>query len=126
MIAVDANVLVRLVVQDDPHQVARALKFVSEGVWVSTLVFAETIWLLSSYYQFTHAMVLQTAHDFLHHEKLTMEAPDALEAALASFRAHPKLGFNDCLIVALAHTHGHTPVGTFDKSLAKLSGVVAV
>ena len=42
--AIDTNVLVRLIVRDDPEQVARAEAFVEHGAWISLLVLAETVW----------------------------------------------------------------------------------
>jgi predicted nucleic-acid-binding protein len=50
MRAVDTNVLVRLVARDDAQQVAAAEAFVSPGAWVSHLVLAEAIWVLTSVY----------------------------------------------------------------------------
>lgn len=54
-----------------------------------------------------------------------MRAIDAAVAAraLAAFKAHPSVGFSDCLIVELARRSGHLPLGTFDKGLARLDGV---
>ena len=43
MLAVDTNVLVRLIVRDDADQVRSAERFVGKGAWVSHLVLAETL-----------------------------------------------------------------------------------
>ena len=48
MRAVDTNVLVRLITRDEPRQVATAEAFVAEGAWVSHVVLAETIWVLTA------------------------------------------------------------------------------
>jgi hypothetical protein len=53
MRAVDANLVVRLVVRDDPEQVELAEKFISSGAWVSHLVLVETIWVLDAVYERT-------------------------------------------------------------------------
>lgn len=42
MRAVDTNLLVRLVVRDDPTQVAAAELFVQSGAWISHVVLVET------------------------------------------------------------------------------------
>ncbi len=53
MLAVDTNVLVRIVINDDPRQAIRARKLVAEtDVWVSTTVLLETEWVLRSLYRF--------------------------------------------------------------------------
>jgi predicted nucleic-acid-binding protein len=54
MPAVDTNVLVRLIVRDDPRQVRAAEAFVQEGAWVSLLALAETTWVLASAYRYRH------------------------------------------------------------------------
>ena len=51
MRAIDTNVLVRLVTQDDAKQVAAAEEFVRAGAWVSLLALAEAIWVLSYVYR---------------------------------------------------------------------------
>ena len=38
MLAIDTNILVRLVVRDDSDQVEAAQKFVRKGAWISYLV----------------------------------------------------------------------------------------
>ena len=43
MLAVDTNVLVRLIARDDAAQVRVAEEFATKGAWVSHLVLAETL-----------------------------------------------------------------------------------
>lgn len=53
MIAVDTNVLVRLLTGDNPGQAAKAYAlFASESIWVSKTVLLETAWVLASLYGF--------------------------------------------------------------------------
>ena len=40
-----------LIAQDDATQVAAASQFIGQGVWVSVLVLAETVWVLESGYR---------------------------------------------------------------------------
>ena len=47
-------------------------------------------------------------------------------AALAAFRARPKLGFVDCLILEIARKAGHLPLGTLDRELARVDGAERV
>ena len=64
MRAVDTNILVRLVVRDDPAQVRAAEEFIAGGAWVSHLVLAETAWVLDAVYERT-AQPIWTAVDIL-------------------------------------------------------------
>jgi len=126
MRTVDTNLLVRLLVRDDAAQAARAETFVENGAWVSHLVLAETLWVLDSVYERTTSQLAEAVELLLDHQQLTLQDTDVVAAALARFRARPILGFSDCLVLEIARKAGHVPLGTFDRSLAKLDGAVAV
>lgn len=122
MRAVDTNLLVRLVVRDDADQVNAAESFVSKGAWVSHLVLAETIWVLEAVYDRSPAQIASAIERLLNHTALTLQEADVVAQALEHFRSHPSLGFSDCLVLEIARKAGHLPLGTFDRSLAKLDG----
>ena len=63
MLAVDTNVLVRLVARDDADQVSAAEDFVNKGAWVSHLVLAETIWVLDSVYELSRVQIATAVED---------------------------------------------------------------
>jgi len=50
MPAIDTNVLVRLIIQDDSRQADSAKSFIENGAWVSVLALAEAVWVLSTVY----------------------------------------------------------------------------
>jgi predicted nucleic-acid-binding protein len=125
MRAVDTNLLVRLLVRDDAAQVTAAEAFVEQGAWVSHLVLAETLWVLDAVYERTAAQLAKAIHLLLNHKSLALQDPDVVTSALAHFRARPSLGFSDCLVLEIARKAGHLPLGTFDRSLAKLDGACA-
>jgi len=122
MRAVDTNVLVRLVTGDDLKQAVAAEKFVSAGAWVSHLVLAETIWVLATVYERDPATLAQTVEFLLKHRDLTIQDAEVVVEALVHYRNRPSLGFSDCLVLEIARKAGHVPVGTFDRTLAKLAG----
>ncbi|MCX6603923.1 MAG: type II toxin-antitoxin system VapC family toxin [Acidobacteria bacterium] len=126
MRAVDTNVLVRLLVQDNEAQVAEAERFLGSGAWVSTVVLAETIWALESVYELDAMAVATAVGMLLGHEKVSLEASDAVVEAVRVFREKPGLGFSDCLILHLAKRAGHTPLGTFDTKLGRLDGALKI
>jgi predicted nucleic-acid-binding protein len=123
MRAVDTNVLVRLIARDDPKQVGVAEAFVGPGAWVSHVVLAETIWVLASIYEFDTRRLALAVELLLGHDKLVLQDPEVVSAALAAFRSRPKSGFSDCLVCEVARKAGHQPLGTFDRELARLDGV---
>ena len=120
MRAVDTNVLVRLVTRDDAEQVAVAEAFIAPGAWVSHLVFAEAMWVLASVYDLGPSAIVTAVEMLLNHRDLSLQDADVVAAALTHFRKRPKLGFSDCLVLAVARKAGHTPLGTFDRELSKL------
>ena len=122
MRAIDTNVLVRLVTGDDPKQAAAAEKFVSSGAWVSHLVLAETIWVLATVYDRDPPALAQTVDFLLKHHDLTIQDAEVVVAALVHYRNRPSLEFSDCLVLEIARKAGHVPMGTFDRTLAKLEG----
>ena len=126
MRAVDTNVLLRLITRDDPQQSAAAESFVAKGSWVSHLVLAQAVWVLESVYGLDSARRATAGEMLLSHQSLTLQDPELVAAALEHFRRKPSLGFSDCLILEIARKSGHLPLGTFDRSLAKLDGVERV
>lgn len=122
MRAVDTNVLVRLVTRDDPKQVALAEAFVAGGAWVPHLAIAEATWVLASVYERDAAAIATAVEMLLHHEHLSVQDAEVVEAAVAQFRRQPGVGFSDCLMVEVARKAGHTPLGTFDRALGKVEG----
>lgn len=122
MRAVDTNVLVRLVVRDDADQVSAAEAFVKKGAWVSHLVLAETLWVLDAVYNRSPAQIANAVDRMLNHKELALQDAEVVARALSHFRARPSLGFSDCLVLEIARKAGHLPLGTFDRSLAKLDG----
>ena len=123
MRAVDTNLLVRLIVRDDPTQVAAAEAFVAGGAWVSQLVLAETIWVLDAVHERSAAQLAAAIEMLLNHEQLSIQDAEVVAQALARFRSRPALGFSDCLVLEIARKAGHLPLGTFDRGLARLEGV---
>lgn len=67
MRAVDTNVLVRLVTRDNASQVAAAEVFVAPGAWISHLVLAEAMWVLSSVYDLKSDVIALAFEMLLHH-----------------------------------------------------------
>ena len=122
MRAVDTNVLVRLIVRDDPGHVAAAEDFVAPGAWVSLLVLAETASVLESVYGLGRRRIATVVGMLLEHERITLQDEGAVRRAQAAFKRETAADFSDCLILEAARKAGHVPLGTFDKALARLEG----
>jgi len=122
MRAVDTNILVRVITRDDAQQVAAAEAWIEAGAWVSHLVLAEVSWVLESVYDLEPGQIATAFEMLLDHKQLSLQDNDVVARALAHFRKRPSLGFSDCLVLEIARSAGHLPLGTFDRGLGKLDG----
>jgi predicted nucleic-acid-binding protein len=120
--AIDTNVLIRLITRDDAKQVAAAEAFVDSGAWISHLVLAEAIWVLTAGYELNSVTIATAIEMLLNHKSLALEDPDVVSNALQFFRQRPALGFSDCLLIEVARKAGHLPLGTFDRTLGRIPG----
>jgi predicted nucleic-acid-binding protein len=121
MRAIDPNVLVRLITRDDSRQAA-AETLVEKGAWVSVLALAEATWVLATVYELSSKDLAKMIEMLLDHRDLVLQDSEAVQDALKLFKAKPALGFSDCLMLHVAQKAGHLPLGTFDRSLAKVDG----
>jgi predicted nucleic-acid-binding protein len=122
MHAVDTNVLVRLITRDARRQSAAAETFVSAGAWVGHLVLAEMAWVLRTVYDLGPTAIAAAVEVLLDHQRLTIQDPEVVAAALDHYRDDPRMSFTDCLVLEIARKAGHLPLGTFDRQLARLDG----
>ena len=127
MPALDTNILVRYIVQDDAAQPAAAKRHISRCVaegatlFVPVTVVLELEWVLRASFEFGKDDVLLTLSSLFSAAELTFESERALEVALQLFRK-ASADFADCLHVALATQAGEHPLWTFDKGASKVSG----
>ena len=127
MPALDTNVLVRYVVQDDSGQLAAAKRLigrcVAEGqtLFIPVTVTLELEWVLRASFGNEKDEVLRALSNLLSAAELTFESERALEVALQLYRKG-SADFADCLHIALANEAGERPLWTFDKGAAKVIG----
>lgn len=111
MIAVDTNVLVRFLVEDDEDQSARAaVVFASAAgrdreVFISDLVLAETVWVLRRCYAFERAEIANVLQQLLRSRQLAFSNTDRLAYCISAFGSG-KADFADYLIGRLAEARG--------------------
>ena len=122
MLALDTNVLVRLLVRDDARQAKAADRFVAKGAWISHLVLAETLWVLESVYERTAAQITAALKLLMAHESLVLQDAETVNLALTQYQSKPALDFSGCLVLEIARKAGPLPLATFDRALAKLDG----
>jgi predicted nucleic-acid-binding protein len=84
VIAVDTNVLVRLLTGDEPKQEAAARSlFASETIWIAKTVLLETAWVLRSLYGFEESAIHSAFTKLLGLKNVHAEDESSVAAALA-------------------------------------------
>jgi predicted nucleic-acid-binding protein len=116
MLAVDTDVVVRYLVNDDAAQAARARRLVErEDIFVPLTVLLETEWVLRGVYGFAPACVVRALRGFAGLARVTIE--NAPVAAIAMDWAESGIDFADALHLAAARPH--SAFVSFDKALVK-------
>lgn len=127
MIALDTNVLVRYLVQDDAPQ-AQIASDVIDGLseadlgFVGREVLIELVWVLERAYGFSRMEVANALDGLLAAIELVIENADDLGLAIELYR-NDGYGFADMMIAAAARRAGARELVTFDRKAARLRGV---
>lgn len=115
MIALDTNLLVRTVVNDDPVQTAMVLDLIgSNTVFLPRTVLLETEWVLRSRYQQTRPVIEQLLRRLLDAEDVLVEGAWQVSLALDWYQLGAD--FADALHLA---TCGSATMHTFDRGFCK-------
>jgi predicted nucleic-acid-binding protein len=128
VIALDTNVLVRLVTRDDETQARRAKAALDThadedgGLFVADIVLVELCWTLAKSYGLARIDIARTVRALLDNASITLESPLAVRDALARFETG-SADFPDCLIVAKATGVGCSRILSFDQRMGSLPGV---
>ena len=123
MIAIDTNVLVRLITGDDRKQQKAAMAYLGahcsadEPAWVSPVVAAETIWVLQRAYGYSREQIASAVERLLDTVELLFEQSECVRAALAGYRSGA--GFADALLAESTIARGCRTIVTFDADAAK-------
>lgn len=109
MRAVDTDVVVRYLTNDDAGQAARARRLLErEQVFLPLTVLLETEWVLRSVYGFAASEVIAALCGFVGLPHVVVEHPDAAACALGW--AQQGLDFADALHLAVVRSEAGSPV----------------
>lgn len=115
ILTVDTNVVVRLLVEDDPRECARAKRLFEESVvFIPATVLMETEWVLRAVYDFSRDEIADAFLRLLRVTSVRVADRPLLETVIAHFAQG--LDFADALHYALG---GAQPMKTFDKAFIK-------
>ena len=119
MIALDTNVLVRYIVEDDLEQspaaaamIERALKR-NEALFVPQIVLCELVWVLSFAYRFNREAIVGVLQQLRRGAQVAVESADEVKRAIESYAAG-RGDFADYLIAERSITNGCSVIASFD------------
>jgi predicted nucleic-acid-binding protein len=124
LIALDTNLLVRLLTNDDPRQGAKVEAWLKGNAtpkspaYVDHVVLCELAWVLERSYAYVRAEVHAALAALLEQDHLRVESPGLVRQALMMFADGPA-DFSDYLLAVRAQAAGYAPVLTLDKRAAK-------
>lgn len=123
MWALDTNVLVRYLTQDDKKQSAAASRFIEEELsasrpgFVSLVTLLETVWVLESRYGVERPTLCDLLDDLVSTASLEVQEASAVRQAVGLYRKG-KVDIHDALISTLAAARS-AQVVTFDTQAAR-------
>ncbi len=122
MIALDTNVFVRLVLQDDETQARAAERLVVKArreqthLFVADVVWCELVWVLTRRAGLSRDDIAAALNQLLRTELIVVAAPAVIERSLAAYRKG-KGDFADYLVREQARAIDAGDVVTFDRAL---------
>ncbi len=124
-VALDANVLIRLIVADDSAQHQIVLQEISqaERLFIPTVALCETVWVLSRLYRYTKAEIALALEHLLGVENVEYDA-DAVEAGLIMLRSGGD--FADAVIALEGTRLGAETLVTFDQDAVRRLAALGV
>ena len=124
MIALDTNVLVRFLVNDDNKQADAAKKIIKEAelskqpLFVTSLVVLELIWVLDAVYNVEREDIIGAISDLILMPALCFEKQSVLRHFINS-ASHSTFDLSDLLIALSGAGLGCNTTLTFDKKASK-------
>jgi len=110
---IDANVILRYLLNDIPEQAHIAKQTIIEGAYSLPEVIAEVVYVLKGVYKVDRAEIAEALNSIL--QEITVENSEMVIEALQIF-ADKNLDFVDCILIA-HHRLGKEKVVSFDKRL---------
>jgi predicted nucleic-acid-binding protein len=123
MIALDTNVLLRLLLEDDAAQAAKARQLINREttanrrIYLSTVVVCELVWVLRSRYRIDRQAIAVTLEQLTSDPNFELQERSILYLAMVEYRSG-KGDFSDYVIGQTARFAGCSSTATFDEALA--------
>ena len=130
MIGLDANVLIRFLVGDDPEQSQRARDIITslsaeQPGYVSLVALVETLWVLRHHYRVARERILDVVGGLLDVPTLRFQCSDDVRLAIDASRRQG-IDLPDALLAQLDVAAGCSTTLTFDRRVTRLPSMSLV
>jgi predicted nucleic-acid-binding protein len=125
MLVLDTNVVLRLLLRDDPEQEEKVrlrlkkLERSGEQVLLTPVVLLECLWILQYRKALPRALVVELLEGLLSVEAIKIEGAPRLRRALQLYAEH-EVDFVDAYLAGVGEEPGHDGVLSFDKDIGKM------
>lgn len=122
MTGLDTNVVLRFLLEDDPHQTAQVRRLLAEArdrrepLYLSMVVLCETVWTLKSVYRKSRQEIANALLLILDADVFQVEEEDNVRTAVQLYQTG-RAEFPDYLIGQIHQAHGCRHTVTFDRAL---------
>ena len=120
--SLDTNVILRLLVEDNPAQVKKALNLLSDeshSFLVEDVAIMEAVHTLETYYKKSREEIVDLLESLISAPNILYSSPEFFEKTYPLYLKYPMLSFNDCYLAVKSEAASAEPLWTFDKLLAK-------
>ena len=115
---VDANVVLRYLLEDDENLAAQAAKIIDAGIFELPIeVLCEIVFVLEKVYKAARLDIANQLSDFINNEDINIPHRKAVLSGLIHYSSG-KLDFVDCLLAGYAGEE-NAEICSFDKALRK-------
>lgn len=120
--SLDTNVIVRLLLQDNPAQVAAAERIIETAnrLHVADAAIIESVFVFEKVYRMPRPAIAHNIMTLIRHPRLICNRP-LFGLALALYQANSKLSIVDCCLITYATLNAAEPLYTFDKEMCRVS-----
>ena len=119
MLTVDANVILRLILNDNAEMVKAArLALSKDFFFIKHEVLAEVVYVLAKMYNVSRDDISKAITGILKNRRIRVESKKTVRYAISAYQSH-SLDFVDCMLYAYQIVR-EEEIFTFDKKLQKL------
>ena len=116
MLLIDANVILRYLLNDHPEMSRRAKEVISEGASTTVEVLAEVVYVLHGVYKADRSSIVAALRDLL--DDILVANRASILYALQVYN-ETSLDFVDCVLLGYNRIEGHK-IFTFDRKLNRI------